>query len=75
MTTTNPTTTTTDEARREAKRLRDMKAYTTYRQRQLAAGKYQSSFWVTLDQAAAIRSWLESGGDVSIFTTRARDDS
>lgn len=55
-----------------AKRMRDMKAYTAYRQRQLEAGKYQSSFWVTIDQAAAIRAWLESGGDVSIFT-RAQD--
>ena len=67
------TTTTPDEAR-EAKRARDMRAYTSYRQRQLAQGKYQSSFWVTLDQAAAIRDWLADGGDTSIFT-RARDDS
>lgn len=61
------TTTTPDEAR-EAKRARDMRAYTSYRQRQLAQGKYQSSFWVTIDQAAAIRAWLASGGDTSIFT-------
>ncbi|WP_163055380.1 hypothetical protein [Acidithiobacillus ferrooxidans] len=51
-----------------AKRMRDMRAYRTYRQRQLAEGKYQSSFWVTLEQAAAIRTWLASGGDTSIFT-------
>ena len=71
---TNPTTTQTPDpdARREAKRARDMKAYTAYRQRQLAQGKYQSSFWVTVDQAAAIRAWLESGGDISIFTNRAQ---
>ena len=66
------TTTTPDEAR-EAKRARDMRAYTSYRQRQLAQGKYQSSFWVTIDQAAAIRAWLESGGDTSIFH-RARTE-
>ena len=64
------TTTTPDEAR-EAKRARDMRAYTSYRQRQLEVGKYQSSFWVTLDQAAAIRTWLAAGGDISIFTNRA----
>ena len=66
------TTTTPDEAR-EAKRARDMRAYTSYRQRQLAQGKYQSSFWVTIDQAAAIRAWLASGGDTSIFH-RARTE-
>ncbi|MEB8487269.1 hypothetical protein OW716_09340, partial [Acidithiobacillus ferriphilus] len=63
----------TPAARREAKRQRDMRAYTSYRQRQLEAGKYQSSFWVTLDQAAAIRTWLAAGGDTSIFTDRAPD--
>ena len=68
MTTTNPTPT---DARREAKHARDMRAYRTYRQRQLALGRYQSSFWVTIDQAAAIRNWLASGGDISIFTDRA----
>ena len=67
------TTTTPDDARRDAKHARDMRAYRTYRQRQLAEGKYQSSFWVTIDQAAAIRAWLASGGDTPIFH-RARTE-
>ena len=64
---TNQTPTQPDD-QTAAKRMRDMRAYTSYRQRQLAQGKYQSSFWVTIDQAAAIRNWLASGGDTSIFT-------
>lgn len=71
MTTTNPTPTPDQAA--DAKRARDMRAYRTYRQRQIEAGKYQSSFWVTIDQAAAIRAWLASGGDTSIFH-RARTE-
>lgn len=51
----------------EIKRLRGRIAYATYREKQRAAGKYQSSFWVTPAQAAEIRDWLESGGDVAVF--------
>ncbi len=56
------------------KRLRNRVLCATYRQRQLAAGKYQTSFWMTPRQSAAVRRWLENGGDISVFRAdRGRD--
>ncbi|OFC40739.1 hypothetical protein BAE30_16375 [Acidithiobacillus caldus] len=41
-----------------------------YRQKMREKGIRQHSFYMTEPQAAAVRAWLQRGGDVSILSTR-----
>lgn len=38
-----------------------------FRAKQRELGLYQTTFWVTLAQAVAVREWLRRGGDVTVL--------
>ncbi len=38
-----------------------------FREKQQKKGLYQTTFWVTLAQAGAVREWLRKGGDVEVL--------
>lgn len=40
----------------------------SWAQKQKEKGLSQFNFWMTLRQGNAVRAWLQSGGDVSIFS-------
>ena len=45
-----------------------------YRAKQAEKGLYQTMFWMTLTQAAAVRRWLTGGGDVAVFSKDCAQD-
>ena len=51
----------------EERRAQIREAARLFRDRQAAKGLYQTVFWLTLAQAGAVREWIRSGGDVSVF--------
>ena len=51
----------------EERRAQQREAGRIFREKQQKKGLYQTTFWVTLAQAGAIREWLHKGGDVSVL--------
>lgn len=51
----------------EERRAQQRAAARIYRAKQEAAGRYQTIFWMTMSQAAAVREWLRRGGDVTVL--------
>jgi hypothetical protein len=54
----------------EERRAQIREAARLFRDRQAAKGLYQCVFWLTMTQAAAVREWIRSGADLSIFRKR-----
>ena len=51
----------------EIRRAQMRAAARVFRAKQEEKGLFQSVFWMTVTQAAAVREWLYRGGDVSVF--------
>lgn len=51
----------------EIRRAQMRAAARVFRAKQEAKGLFQTLFWMTRTQAAAVREWLYQGGDVSVF--------
>ena len=51
----------------EIRRAQMRAAARVFRAKQESKGLFQSVFWMTVMQAAAVREWLYQGGDVSVF--------
>ncbi|MEB8475408.1 hypothetical protein [Acidithiobacillus ferriphilus] len=51
----------------EERRAQQREAARIYRAKQEAQGLYQTTVWLTMSQAVAVREWLRRGGDVSVL--------
>ncbi|MEB8535382.1 hypothetical protein [Acidithiobacillus ferriphilus] len=54
----------------EERRAQQRDAARIFREKQQKKGLYQTTVWVTLAQAVAVREWLRRGGDVSVLRSR-----
>ncbi|MDA8246972.1 hypothetical protein [Acidithiobacillus sp.] len=51
----------------EERRAQQRDAARIFREKQQKKGLYQTTVWVTLAQAVAVREWLRRGGDISVL--------
>ena len=51
----------------EERRAQQREAARIFREKHRELGLYQTTFWVTLAQAGAVREWLHHGGDISVL--------
>ena len=51
----------------EERRAQQRDAARIFREKQQKKGLYQTTVWVTLAQAGAVREWLHHGGDISVL--------
>ena len=63
----SPSTPRPGPASLEERRAQQREAARIFREKQRELGLYQTTFWVTLAQAGAVREWLHQGGDISVL--------
>ncbi len=54
----------------EERRAQQREAGRIFRAKQQQKGLYQTTAWMTMSQAVAVREWLRRGGDVSVLRSR-----
>ena len=63
----SPSTPRPGPASLEERRAQQRDAARIFRAKQEAQGLYQTTVWLTMSQAVAVREWLRRGGDVSVL--------